>query len=153
MQTFMPYSDYIQTSKVLDWRRLGKQRVEAKQILQINLAKLKHPDKNILWQNHPAVLMWRGYEPKLAAYGIIMCCEWIHRGYNDTTKDFFVEYYKQFLPLCSDGWSPELPFWYWDEELYLSHQSNLVRKNPEYYRKYFPEVPDNLPYYWPVKKE
>lgn len=43
------------------------------------------------------------------------------------------------------------PSWLGDEDLHLSHQSNLIRKNPEFYRQRFgPNVPDNLPYIWPV---
>ena len=33
MQTFLPYADYTRTAKCLDRQRLGKQRVECKQIL------------------------------------------------------------------------------------------------------------------------
>jgi hypothetical protein len=27
----------------------------------------------------------------------------------------------------------------------------LVRKLPDHYRQFFPDVPDNLPYFWPTK--
>lgn len=37
-----------------------------------------------------------------------------------------------------------------DEEFHRSHQSNLIRKLPEFYRPLFPGVPDDLPYIWPV---
>ena len=33
MQTFLPYPSFDASAKVLDYRRLGKQRVEAYQIL------------------------------------------------------------------------------------------------------------------------
>ena len=36
------------------------------------------------------------------------------------------------------------------EEIHLSHQSNLVRKDREFYAPLFPGVPDDLPYIWPV---
>lgn len=36
MQTFLPYANFEASAKVLDYKRLGKQRVEAKQILEIN---------------------------------------------------------------------------------------------------------------------
>lgn len=39
MQTFLCYPDFNKSAQVLDYRRLGKQRVEAWQILQINLAR------------------------------------------------------------------------------------------------------------------
>ena len=34
MQTFLPYKDIQKSVKCLDYRRLGKQRVEAMQILK-----------------------------------------------------------------------------------------------------------------------
>jgi hypothetical protein len=37
MQTFLPYRDFKQSFRILDWRRLGKQRVEAHQILNVIL--------------------------------------------------------------------------------------------------------------------
>ena len=33
MQTFLPYSSFRKTAQSLDWRRLGKQRSETKQIV------------------------------------------------------------------------------------------------------------------------
>ena len=33
MQTFLPYKSFEESAKVLDWRRLGKQRVEGMQII------------------------------------------------------------------------------------------------------------------------
>ena len=33
MQTFLPYSSFTESAKILDWRRLGKQRVEGMQII------------------------------------------------------------------------------------------------------------------------
>jgi alpha-tubulin suppressor-like RCC1 family protein len=32
-----------------------------------------------------------------------------------------------------------------------SHRSNLIRKMPEHYGPIWPDVPDDLPYYWPGK--
>ena len=33
MQTFLPYESFEESASVLDWRRLGKQRVEGMQII------------------------------------------------------------------------------------------------------------------------
>lgn len=71
MQTFLPYPDITLSAAVLDYKRLGKQRVEAMQILNA-LAGLKRG-----WTNHPAVRMWRGYEDGLAAYHDACISEWI----------------------------------------------------------------------------
>lgn len=133
MQTFLPLSDFKECARVLDYRRLGKQRVEAWQIL--NTLALGERAKG--WRNHPAVLMWRGHEDALNAYGREMCLEWIERGYNDTMLERFV---------CVGA--PTLPSWLGNSRLHLSHQSNLIRKYPEHYLQYFPEVPDDLDYYW-----
>jgi hypothetical protein len=133
MQTFLPYSDFKQTAKILDMKRLGKQRVEAYQILKVLRGETNG------WRNHPAVLMWRDYEPALAQYGRIVCVEWRGRGYQDTLLDKFPE---------SDVVYPP---WLGDTEFHRSHQANLVRKLPEHYRKYFPSVDETLPYIWPIE--
>ena len=88
MQTFLPYSDFEKSAKVLDYRRLGKQRVEGYQIMKalLNLTESK------AWRNHPATAMWRGHEGALALYCKTMCEEWIRRGYNDSLLPFFNEY-------------------------------------------------------------
>jgi hypothetical protein len=43
----------------------------------------------------------------------------------------------------------DLPSWLGSDELHVSHQSNLIRKDREFYSHVFPGVPDNLPYVWP----
>lgn len=141
MQTFLPYPDFQKTAKCLDYKRLGKQRVEAYQILEIILGKESR------WKNHPAVLMWKGYEKCLSYYGSIICLEWRQRGFNDTLSDKFTTFF----------FTTELnyiePLWLGYNKFHLSHKSNLLRKFPEHYRKLFPNIPYDLPYYWPVKKE
>lgn len=132
MQTFLPYSDFIQTSKCLDWRRLGKQRVEANQILNI----LEGKTKSNAWRNHPAVKMWKGYEESLKLYRNIMIKEWIFRGYNNTMPILNVDNIVN-------------PYWLGDEKFHASHRSNLIRKDYQYYSKFGWNENDSLPYIWP----
>jgi len=132
MQTFLPYPDFVASMRVLDMRRLGKQRVEAYQILN-TITGISSG-----WKNHPAVKMWVGYEESLKHYTNAAIIEWKRRGYKNTMKTYDVD------PQCAR------PPWIGDESLHISHQSNLVRKFPEHYQRYFPEVTNNLPYYWPV---
>lgn len=143
MQTFLPEPIFAKSATVLDWRRLGKQRVETMQIMTSLLSGLGESG----WQNHPAVKMWRGYEWMLLQYQDAICTEWKRRGYIDTcwfkTRDFFVERTNRTLP-------DKKPPWLGDKDFHISHQSNLVRKAPEHYRQYYPDVPDDLPYIWPV---
>jgi hypothetical protein len=46
-----------------------------------------------------------------------------------------------------------LPPWLGDEAVHRSHQSALVRKGQEHYRPLFPDLPDDLPYVWPVRSD
>lgn len=64
MQTFLPYADFSGSAAALDPRRLGKQRVEAIQVLR----GLTVPGYG--WRHHPAVRMWAGYEEALVRYGL-----------------------------------------------------------------------------------
>lgn len=84
MQIFVPETSFSEIARVLDYRRLGKQRVETFQILRANL------DLTLGWKNHPASRMWAENLAGLSAYGVAMCEEWIARGYKDTTLDKIV---------------------------------------------------------------
>lgn len=134
VNTFLPYPDFVQTAKALDYRRLGKQRVEAWQILNALLGNSKG------WTNHPATKMWRGYERALCEYGIAICQEWIARGYKDSMLDRFVAMHSE-LP------DTGLPSWIGNQLIHESHQSNLKRKDPDHYHF---NVTSDLPYVWSV---
>ena len=131
MQTFLPYSSFVASARVLDYRRLGKQRVESLQILNT----LCHGSR---WGNHPAVLMWAGYESALTVYKNTMITEWVRRGYKNNMATEKVGFYV-------------LPWWVGNKDFHLSHRSNLVRKLPEYYRKFWPDISNELPYVWPCR--
>lgn len=131
MQTFMPYADFEAAVGCLDSRRLGKQRVEAYQILRA----LRGESKG--WTRHPATLMWRGYEPALGQYLRASILEWVRRGYRNTMTIPDIE-------------SCKMPWWLTDPKLHISHRSNLLRKSSEYYSKFCWDVSDDIPYWWPV---
>ncbi|MFE9835411.1 MSMEG_6728 family protein [Streptomyces sp. NPDC005551] len=150
MQTFLPYPDFTESAAALDLRRLGKQRVEALQVLR----GLTVPGYG--WRHHPAVRMWHGYEEALVRYGLEVCGVWTSLGRGDTCAASLVgdlSAHRPGLPvrsqdeLAGDG---ELPPWLGDPAFHRSHQSALVRKAPEFYAARFPGVPDDLPYLWPV---
>ena len=138
MQTFLAYADFDQSAKVLDMKRLGKQRVESLQILKALT------DPSYGWQNHPAVKMWRGYEHCLAEYSIAICDEWIDRGYKDTCRGKIIQ------QIMKVPFSSKRPHWLKDERVYSSHRSNLLRKLPSWYEQFGWAEPDDLEYFWPV---
>jgi hypothetical protein len=86
MQTFLPYPDFVSSVKALDYRRLGKQRVEAMQLVNSTNKLAANPSAKVGWANHPARTMWRGYLPALKLYHNVCIQEWIDRGYNNTMK-------------------------------------------------------------------
>lgn len=140
MQTFLPYSDFKKSASVLDYRRLGKQRVEALQIARC-ISGISNG-----WKNHPAVKMWQEHLNSLIDYGVAMCDEWIRRGYKDTCRD-------KLLALFDANLSSDFPEWFGDERLHISHQSNLIRKMPDFYLEKFSDIPPDLPYFWPITKK
>jgi hypothetical protein len=149
MQTFLPVADFADSARLLDSPRLGKQRVETLQILRA----IELPDYG--WANHPAVLMWRGRTPALVAYGLAMARIWQDRGFADSTARQIGEFAPEVVGLPQEELAAAglLPSWLGDEELHRSHRSNLIAKDPAFYRNRFGErfgaEPDDLPYVWP----
>jgi hypothetical protein len=151
VQTFLPYADFAASAAALDDRRLGKQRVEALQVLRA-LTREKYG-----WQHHPVVLMWRGYEEALAAYGLEVCAEWVRRGHGDTCaaticSDLALAGFGTPRPQAGLAAAGALPPWFGDERLHSSHRASLVRKDPAHYRALFPDADPEQPYHWPVRK-
>jgi len=151
MQTFLPYADFERSARALDLKRLGKQRVECIQVLR----GLTRSDYG--WRNHPAVLMWKGHEEALGRYSFTMCEVWTERGFADTCaatigldlREAGVTAVRTQAELDAAG---ALPSWLGDPAFHRSHQSSLVRKDPDHYRPLFPQVPDDLEYLWPVRR-
>lgn len=132
MQTFLPHRSFTRAMRSLDYRRLGKQRVEARQILDAL------EGKSAGWRRHPAVLMWRGHEASLRLYLRCAILEWKRRGYRNT------------MPLpppsrCSRAKPPWLT-----EAFIAAHRSNLLRKDAAHYGRFRWRVGPDLPYLWPV---
>lgn len=177
MQTFVPFPDYVESAKALDNLRLGKQRVEVYQILNV----LHEINPSAGWRNHPAVKMWRGHELQLCEYGLVVCEEWISRGFKDTVTAQI----RQHMEWAESG-DMLKPDWWGDTRVHDSHKSNLLRKaelhylhhsgmahdahgkcsgSPEqhklhagckprelldWYEPKFPGMSPSLAYYWPV---
>ncbi|MBP2703374.1 MSMEG_6728 family protein [Microbispora sp. RL4-1S] len=149
MQTFLPYPDFAATARVLDPRRLGKQRVEVIQVLR----SLTVPGYG--WRHHPVARMWAGYEEALVRYGLEVCSVWSAAGRADTCAATLTRELRALLGTAVPRTQEELaaagdlPPWLGDPALHLSHRSALLRKDPEFYRPLFPGEPDDLPYVWP----
>lgn len=141
MQTFLPSPIFPKSAALLDRQRLGKQRIENLQIMRALF-------EGRGWTNHPAVKMWRGYEWALYMYQEAICLEWQSRGYRDTCLDKTQDLYFHHR----DEGEDRVPKWIGWLAFHASHQSNLIRKDPAYYRPLFPGIPDDLPYIWPIEE-
>lgn len=165
MQTFLTTYNLAENFRCLDRARLGKQRVEAWQILRTlcrdtdnpHLRKALELDTMPLrgngWINHPAVKMWRGSERLLAVYGTRCCSEWLGRGYQDTMR-------WRFINVIGALDAAPKPTWWHDEALAASHRAALLYKDPDHYGQFGwtekpaePDAKGSLPYVWPVNNK
>ena len=119
MNTFLPFSDFNESAKVLDDARLRKQAVEAWSILETNLG------VSGAWSHHPAVLMWQGSERRLCDYGLAMVEECGKRQFSIRLWDKFNEVREFLVFNCCNS---QAPFWLGDERLHRSHRSRLLFK-------------------------
>ena len=151
MQTFLPVTSFVKSMEFLDLKRLGKQRVEAGQILEIlenkpylpqSLGTLVPFDRTFShWRRHPAVQMWSGHEEWLKLYIACAIGEWCSRGYINSIV----------VPSYNTD-SQEPPAWLGCEEFHYSHRCNLVRKFPQHYGQFWKDetIDISAPYYWPT---
>lgn len=117
MITFLPVASFSGSAKILDKKRLFKQVIEAKQMLD--------QDSHERIRNHPATLSWKGHEIALTAYYNEMLKESLRRGIN--TKMTYLG------DLMEEDVIDLLPWWYGDENYHKSHMARLISKDRDYY--------------------
>lgn len=151
MQTFLPLlfiwdenksllenlRDYfIETAKVIDNKRTGKQRVEAKQLLNILL------DRNTssAWKNHPVLKMWIPWSEALKLYYNCFVNEWISRGFrNNMLYEAINEEALEFQ---------SIPLFITNKHFVNRMKANLLSKDENFYNKYKWNVQAKTGYYW-----
>ena len=144
MQTFLPYADFELSAQALDRQRLGKQRLEARSILEINLGVAKGNG----WRHHPAVLMWKGFETMLAIYGVVISNEWSCRGYEDQQLSVFTHILGH-LKRCCDLHTPP---WLGNRAFHSAHRAALLFKKPEWYGQFGWIEEPGIHYVWPRRR-
>lgn len=131
MQTFLPVADFRASAEMLDYRRLGKQRVEARQLIQALVVGSGG------WYNHPAAGMWANSIAALMRYHDVCIDEWIRRGYRNTMPKFNERCYA-------------MPVWFGDDEFHSRHRAALLAKDFDHYRKFDWKEKPEINYLWPV---
>lgn len=130
MQTFLPYPEFDKSAAVLDRQRLGKQRVEAYQIIRAITS-------GGGWASHPIVKMWIGFENALKLYSNTIIEEWIGRGYRNSLQIYD-------LNDCEVVY----PWWLGIEEFHSSHRAALLAKDYSHYSKYGWREAPGISYIW-----
>lgn len=137
MQTFLPYPDFIESLRSLDNKRLGKQRVEAYQIISAITQRPRKDGKPYKgWVSHPCSVMWKNYLIALKMYYNDSIDVWKERGFKNTMEYEIIDN------------DLVLPHWIGNNEFHSSHRANLLRKDYDFYsQKGWSENPTD-PYIW-----
>jgi len=106
--------------------------------------------KLVGWVNHPATLMWKGYEGALIDYQEAICKEWTDRGYKDTCLAKTWDSYIYLVGSNADKWDGTLPPWLGLHKFHSTHRGNLLRKNPEHYGQFGWTERPMEGYFWPT---
>jgi len=143
MQTWITDFNFLKSAKNLDRKRLQAQIYEGIHILSSLLNvndKLVNPKGSV--KNHPVAKLWENYENELFNYIDI------HMAVIDP---YYIEKNNintlNFLLLADIGKfhiNEQLIIPWITPELIRVHRSILIQKKPEYYRKKWPDIPDNL---------
>lgn len=134
MQVFVPFLSLKESACCLDNKRLGNG------IYREAFTLIKGG-----WPNHPASKIWANHKKALSEYCLYGLEELKRRG-RDYPKWF--DYFNERLDKSPDTGYPSL---IGNKDFHLSHMSNLIKKDPIYYRQKFGfDIPDNLPYIWKI---
>ena len=121
MQVFVPSTSMVKSLEILDKRRLAKQRVEAKQLIDTILDRPMSNGKSRKgWRNHPAAVMFRQHLPVLIFYYNASLVVHAERGGNNIKL--------QPEPELDNLESLEMPWWWGNEEIHASHRGRLKFK-------------------------
>jgi hypothetical protein len=144
VQTFITSSSATFGVENLDNKRLNKQLLECRQIMNILLTLRNDPETKPGWRNHPAVRMWAGNEYGLLHYVVQVAHELNKRGIKYETNYDAIVYDSRLMNLLAT-----LPYpseltgrvgWLADpvalDKIITTHRASLYHKDPEYYAKW-----------------
>lgn len=156
MQVFLSEYTFAECASVLDTKRLVKQLLEGRQILQTLSG------ESAGWRHHPAVKMFIGSEGVLYMYLSAIRDEMEKRGYKwENNWEVIDRIHTQHFP---NQESAILPDWMTTEEfdkVVTTHRGRLHAKAPELYPQYEEEFHtyrdsvccERCNYYWVTHKE
>lgn len=151
MQTFLPAEDFQEAVRLLDPKRLGKQRVESLQVMGsltgLRWSKEREQVEEAAgkgWSNHPVVRMWRGHERALLEYQRATCAHWTSLGFQDTCLE------KTEALFAASSLSRELVLPPWLTPAFCaSHRAALLWKDGGFYSRWGWTEEPAYDYLWP----
>ena len=141
VNVFITSTNLEECARNLDYRRLGKQRLECIEIIEGDS-----------WKNHPCYLMWKNNKEALKIYFNHILREWISRGFQNSLAFYSIDESKaQFYDITYDEntylttiSNPKInensilfPKWFCWKPLILSQRASLLRKDEVYYSSKF----------------
>lgn len=108
MNIFLPFESFKDCAQTLDDKRLTKQILECKQILDIILKKKADETYKSPYLNHPVVKHYFNQEHYIVEYALAMCKEFTHRfGKTHTYHSWFIVHMtpkeNEFIPFYAEG--------------------------------------------------
>lgn len=162
IQTWLPHANLLASAAALHPDDLARQRIHNWQLISL-LSCYLVSDENLwhcCWREHPLVLQWKNYLPFLMEYNRAVAKVY-NRGSATGGQLMPASQPDPVLTQCEELFDAAVeagacdaevsfvPGWIGNAGYHASHQSNLVRKNPEFYSNLFPNVTENLKYVWP----
>jgi hypothetical protein len=171
MQTFLPYPDFKKSLQTLDYRRLGKQRVEAYQIIRIlkaaSQSKVYHGGEEEATQSYNTIrrgadgeakkgrrmnAKWRKYEGGWRNHPAVKMWHGhinaLKLYYNLSLEEWTGRGYRNNMQKMIIRGKITYPQWLGTNCFHAAHRSNLLRKDIGFYGKYKWSEPADLPYLW-----
>lgn len=146
MHTLLTSPSFLITAAKLTATDLHKQLIDCLKIGRALQGK-ERPE----WREQPGVLMWYGSEQEFWFYALLLHHDWLLRFGKGNAHLAHTKLHDEFALNISEGWS-HAP-WLKDSRLHRSHQSALIRRNPKHYSPIWPDVPNDLPMFWPTLHE
>ena len=158
-RTWVPLEDMTASAATLNQQHIVAQLGEGSIVLRA----LLEPCDGAGWRHHPAVRMWRGYEPAFVRYLVLHSAEARRRGYYTvnfdrrfTTAGGAADFFDTNFAVVSAHMPPNLvpasivmPWW-WGGEIHARDRAALVARFPEHYGPIWPDVEPLDEPWWPV---
>ena len=108
MNIFLPSLNFKECAEILDDKRLNKQILECKQILNMILKKKEDDSYNSPYLRHPVVVNYFNQEHHIVEYALAMCREFYHRFNKQHSLYFWFTHHmtparSDFEPIYAEG--------------------------------------------------